>query len=261
MDLQSNNLVIPRGVMLFAKFLPGTMIPGPYRQFGNCPEFTLTSEVETLVHNSSQHGRRIKDAEIIIDAALSGTVTTDDINTENIERWFMGETSLLTTTAQTGSTLVVESAKVNDIHQLGETAQNDGGVRNVSNVVVTLTGTPATKLKLGVDYTVDEELGIFTYLEEQTASTTITFDVAASTREVTISTDIQIEGEMKFVAMNPDGPRRDIIIPRVRLAPNGDFQLVNDPDSPAFQQMPLTISALQRGTKPLAIVEGRPFTI
>ncbi len=117
------------------------------------------------------------------------------------------------------------------------------------------------ELELGVDYTVDEELGIFTYLEEQTASTTITFDVAASTREVTISTDIQIEGEMKFVAMNPDGPRRDIIIPRVRLAPNGDFQLVNDPDSPAFQQMPLTISALQRGTKPLAIVEGRPFTI
>ena len=261
MDLQSNNLVIPRGVMYFAKFRPGTMIPGPMRQFGNCPEFTLTADTETLPHYSSQWGRRVKDAELTIEASLNGTVTTDDINTENVERWFGGETTMLTQTAQTGSTLVVETAKANDAYQLGKTDANEGGVRDVSNVKVTLTGTPATELELGTDYTVDEELGIFTFLEPQTASTTITFDVAASTRELTIATDEQIEGEMKFVSMNPDGPRRDIILPRVRLSPNGDFSLVNDPESPAWQTMPLSISVLKKGTKPLALIEGRPFVI
>ena len=258
MDLQSNNLVIPRGVMMFAKFLPNTMIPGPYRQFGNCPEFTLTRESGKLTHNSSQHGRRIKDAEITIDASLNGTVTTDDINTENIERWFMGETETLSIAAQAGATETFGAMKAWDIVQLGKTNSNDGGVGDVSNIVLKLAAAPATELKLGVDYTIEEDIGILTFLKPN-AGSTITYDVGIQKREVTVTKDQEIEGELKFIAMNPDGPRRDIIIPRASISPNGDFSLIGDADSPAWQQIPFTISALQRGTKPLAIVYGRPF--
>ena len=258
MDLQSRNLVVPRGVMLFAKFLPGTQTPGPYRPFGNCPEFTLTRESETLPHYSSQFGFRNKDEEITIEATLNGTMVTDDLKIENVEYWFMGTTTILTTTAQTGSIQVLGAVEEGDTFQLGRTEANIGGVRNVTNVIVKLTAAPATALVEGTDYTVEDELGVVTILSKQ-VGVTVTYDVAASTREVTIAEDRQIEGEMKFIAMNPIGPNRDIILPRVRLAPNGDFQLVNDPESPSWQQMPLSISALKKGTKPLAIVEGRPI--
>jgi hypothetical protein len=48
MDLQSRNLTVPRGTALFAKYKPGTQIPGPFRELGNTPEFTLAREADLI---------------------------------------------------------------------------------------------------------------------------------------------------------------------------------------------------------------------
>lgn len=53
MDTQSRNLTIPRGKVFFAKYKAGTQVPGPFRELGNCPEFTLNRESNTLQHFSS----------------------------------------------------------------------------------------------------------------------------------------------------------------------------------------------------------------
>lgn len=261
MDTQSRNLTIPRGKVLFAEYLPGTQKPGPYRDFGNCPEFSLSRESELYPHFSSQEGLKTKDEELTIDATLTGTVVTDDLKIENIERWFMGKATKQTTAALTASTMIIATAKENDYYQLGATELNPGGHRNVTNVIGKLTGTPATELVIGTDYTVDLDLGIVQVLKDQTASITFTFDAEASTRMVMLSGEQQIEGELKFIAMNPVGPRNDVIIPRARIAPNGEFALVNDPESTAWQTLPLSISALKKRGQPLAIVEGRPFGV
>lgn len=261
MDFQSRNLTIPRGKIFFAKFLAGTQMPGPYRELGNCPEFTLTRESDKLEHWSSQRGMKVKDASIVIEASLNGTVTTDDIKTENIEYWFMGETSTQVTTAQTGLTDTYEVNAAGDHFQLGRTDDNPGGYRKVSNLVVTDGATSPTTFDLGDDYAVDEDLGIL-YIPEGSAAIggaiEVEYDVASSSREITIAGEEQIEGELKFVSYNATGSQSDIIIPRAQIGPNGDFSIVNDPESTAFQTMPLSISALQKNSMALAYREGRP---
>src|SRR5690606_26174094 len=228
----------------------GTMKPGPYRELGNCPEFNLTRESETLPHFSSQKGLRVKDEEITIEAALNGTVTTDDIRSENVAYFFMGEQKTLTATSETDVSEVFEGVSAGDTYQLGRTDDNPGGHRKITIDSVSDGASPAVSYTEGTDYIVDEELGLLSIPDGSAAigaDITVEYDVAASTREQIIAGEETIEGELKFVSFNAVGPQGDIIIPRARISPNGDFALINDPESTAFQTMPLTISALKKG--------------
>lgn len=257
MDTQSRNLTIPRGKVFFAKYLTGTQTPGPLRELGNCPEFTLTRNSETLQHYSSQSGLRTLDEEIVIESTMAGAVTTDDIKAENVAYFFMGEVTTKTQTSLTGEDETFASVKPGDSYQLGRSDSNPSGHRKVASVVVTKA--PSTTLVAGTDYEVDLDLGIITFLLANT-DLTVTYNVSASTREQIIAGETQVEGELKFVSMNPVGVQGDITIPRARIAPNGDFALVNDPESTDFQQMPLTISVLKKGNLALAYRDGRAAT-
>ena len=53
------------------------------------------------------------------------------------------------------------------------------------------------------------------------------------------------------------GVESAITIPRAKIGPNGDFSLVNDPESTAYQTLPLTITALKKGNLALAYRDGR----
>lgn len=261
MDTQSRNLTIPRGKVFFAKYKAGTQVPGPFRELGNCPEFTLNRESNTLQHFSSQSGLRVLDEEIVIEATLNGSVTTDDIKSENVAYWFMGEVTNRTTTALTGESETFEKVKAGDMYQLGRSDSNPSGHRKVTTVVVNDDATPTPNtLVANTDYTVDLDLGILEIVEGGGAvglDITVTYDVTASTREQIIASETQVEGELKFVSFNPIGGQGDITMPRARLAPNGDFNLVNDPDSTAFQTMPLSVSVLKKGNLALAYRDGR----
>jgi len=260
MDFQSNNLTIPRGKILFAKFAAGTMNPGPFRELGNCPEFTLARESETLQHFSSQAGLRVMDEEITIDATLNGSVVTDDIKAENVAYWFMGDVSTVTQTLLTAQTETHLLAKAGDIFQVGRSTGNPGGHRKLTAVALTdgATPTPAT-LVLGTDYELDADLGIITMLTDQ-AKIEIAFGVAAHSRERITAGEKQVEGELKFISYNATGPQGDITIPRARLSPNGDLSLVNDPESTEFMTLPLNISVLKKGNLALAYRDGRAVT-
>lgn len=258
MDIQSNNLTIPRGSVFFAKFKPGTMTPGPRRQIGNCPEFTLSRDADNLDHYSSQHGKKTLDARISLASTLTGNVTTDDIKTENVAYFFMGDVSTITVTPLSAQVETYLLAKAGDTYQLGLSDTNPTGHRKVTITTLTDGATPSpSALTEGTDYTVDTDLGTVTFLTDQ-AKATVTFAVAASTREQVIAGDTQIEGELWFVSDNPTGAQGDILIPRATIAPNGDFALVNDPESTAFQTLALSISALKKGNLAFAYRDGRP---
>lgn len=263
MDTQSRNLTVPRGKVFFARYKTGTQIPGPMRELGNCPEFTLTLAADKLDHYSSQSGLKEQDASIPITSSLSGAVTTDDIKAENVALFFMGSVSTLAQDALVGESESFEEVAAGDYYQLGRSDSNPGGHRKVSNVVVTDTDTPATTYVLNDDYTVDADLGLIMIVEGGDAAgmnIDVAYDVAASSREQIISGNAVVEGELKFVSDNPYGAQGDITLPRAAISPNGDFQLVNDPESTAFQTMPLTITALKKGSLALAYRDGRAVT-
>jgi len=260
MDTTSKNLTVPRGKIFFAKYKSGTQTPGPMRELGNCPEFTLTRNSDTLQHFSSQAGLKEQDDEIAIASTLTGALTTDDIKSENIAYFFMGDVGNITVTSLTAQVDTYLDTKTGDSFQIGRSDSNPSGHRKLTITTVTdgAASSPAT-LVADTDYTVDADLGIITMLTDQ-AKVEITYDVAASTREQIVAGDNQIEGELKFVSFNAVGAQGDITIPRARLAPNGDFALVNDPGSTAYQTMPLTITALKKGNLALAYRDGRAVT-
>ena len=76
MDFQSRNLTVPRGKVLFARYRPGTQIPGPFKELGNTPEFTLSREVSKLSHYGSQAGMKTLDEELTTDSKLTGSLNT-----------------------------------------------------------------------------------------------------------------------------------------------------------------------------------------
>lgn len=260
MDFQSRNLTIPRGKILFARFLPGTMTPGPFVDLGNCPEFTLTRNVSKLSHYSSQQGMKNKDEEVVTDSDLSGAITTDDMKATNMALWMMSAEETVTQAAIT-STTQNESVRPGQVVQLGRSDTMPTGARSVT--VTSVTSDPiGTDYTENVDYIVHGELGLVEIVQGGAITTetpiiiTYTAETATTTRLTMGETDV--EGELKFVSYNAVGANHDITIPRAILSPNGDLSMLTDPESPAWQTLGLSITALKKGDLALAYRDSRP---
>ena len=260
MDFQSRNLTVPRGKIIFAPFLPGTQIPGAFKELGNCPEFTLSREVAKLSHYSSQQGMKVLDEEVTTDSKLTGSVRTDDMRATNVALWMMSTTTTVTQTAITSTTEDVTVDK-GDIIQVGRTAANPAGARRIT--VATVAPSPTgTAYVANTDYLVNSELGIVEILPTGNIPNRqlirITWTAAAASSQRIVLGDTDAEGELKFIASNPIGANHDITIPRAKISPNGDLSLLTDPESPAWQDMGLLITAMKKGDLALVYRDGRP---
>lgn len=262
MDFDSKNLTIGRGKVLFARYKTGTQIPGPFREFGNCPEFTFSRANSTLDHYSSQWKIRTLDKQIVTDATLTASVSIDDVKAENAAYYFMGEVTIITQTAQTAIEETYEDVFPGAIIQLGVSTSKPTGARAVTSVVVTNGAATPVTYTVNEDYTVDGELGLVTVLEGGAITDTveITYSTAAMTRKQIETGDDGVEGELKFISFNPTGEQADVTIPRAKLMPNGDLSMLSDPESPDWMTIPLTITALQKGTLALAYRDGRAIS-
>lgn len=260
MDFQSRNLTVPRGKALFARYLPGTQIPGPFKEIGNTPELTLNRETAKLSHYSSQAGMKTLDEELTTDSKLTGALTTDDMRATNLALWFMSSASTLTQAAIV-STTQNETVDKGDIIQLGRTAANPAGARKVTVASVTSNPTGTTYVA-NVDYLVNADLGLVEILPTgaiaKGSPIIITYTAAATSSEQIAMGDTDAEGEFKVVSFNAAGAQADITIPRARISPNGDMSLMSDPENPAWQTLGLTITALRKDNLALAYRNGRP---
>ena len=262
MDYQSNNLVVPRGSILFNAFVPGTLAGRGYKQLGNCPEFTLTRGTQDLVHRSSQIGYRTRDARLMIDDDLSGSLVTDDIKVDNLRLWFMSPTvETITTASATAQTETLVGVLKGATYQIGRTAINPTGLRNVTVTTVTPSGGGGALVE-NTDYIVDQANGLLELLPGGSAvdasTLTVAYSVGASTFERVIAATHEVEGEILFLSNNPHGAQSRIWIPRATITPNGDMSLMTDPDSPTWQTLQLTITALKLNALAMAYRDGVP---
>lgn len=260
MDFQSRNLTVPRGKVLFARYLPGTQVPGPFKEIGNCPEFTLSREVAKLPHYASQAGMKVLDEELTTDSKMTGALTTDDMRATNMALWFMSAPTTLTQAAIT-TTAQNEIVDKGDIVQVGRTAANPAGARKIT--VTTVTSNPiGTTYVLNTDYTVNADLGLVEILPTGTIPNAgpiiINYTAAATSSQQIALGDKDAEGELKFISFNAAGDQADIVVPRARISPNGDLSLLSDPESPAWQTLGLTVTALKKDNLALAYRSGRP---
>jgi hypothetical protein len=229
---QGTNLTVGKGKVHFSRCLPDGSFEG-FRFIGNAPTLNLTIEREVLEHFSSTGGIREKDAEVTLEVTRSGSVETDNINAENLAAFFFGETQTVTQAALTVTDESITSVVQGRIYQIGASAGNPTGARLLTDGTVVVTdATGTTTYVEGTDYELDLTNGLI----EITVGGGITdgddilvdYDAVASTREQVISGGEPITVAVLFIADNPVGANRTILMPNVNVTPDGDFSLIGE---------------------------------
>jgi hypothetical protein len=115
-DLGGKNYTLGRGRIFFDRFADNAVITATTRgtgerYLGNTPEFAMTSESEDLEHYSSDAGVKVKDDSVQLQLNRSASFTCDNIESENVALYFLGNASTITQTAATGVVEVITAAK------------------------------------------------------------------------------------------------------------------------------------------------------
>lgn len=265
-SLNGRNLVLGKGKIFFDRFADNIEITSSTkgegeRYLGNTPEITFSTSTEKLDHFSAEGGIRQKDDSVQLSLDRTGRITCDNINGENLALLFLGDVSLLTQASATDQTYLTGAVKKGRWYQIGASSANVTGVRNVSNVVVKKGSGFTTTVTQSGNYTVDATLGRI-FIEGDAVGISdadelqITYDVAAVTREQVISSSNSIRGSLHYIADNPKGVNRDLYIPYLELAPDGDFALKGED----WQTMSFTMEILKKadGIESMYL-DGRPY--
>lgn len=238
------NYTLGRGKIYFAAYLPGTETPGPSRYIGNTPEFSTTTDSAELEHFDSDNGINDKDDSVTTSITRTGSMTTDNIDMDNIALSFLGDKSTysqLAATAQT-ETFVIGKGRY---FQLGKTKANPAGTRYVNNVVFKK---GAADVAIPNNFELDLDTGRF-YVEsdapgvEEGDSIIVTYDQKAYTQSRVISSANAIMGELFFEGTSVKGKKLDYMWPKAKLTPNGDFNLKSGDD---WATIPFNVEFLRK---------------
>ncbi len=225
---------------------------------GNTPTAEMSIETTSLDHYSAESGIREKDDSALVEINRRLSITADDISTANWARFIIGSVS---THNQAATPVVDESigaVKQGRYYQLGVTAGNPSGVRDVGSVTVKVGAVAKT---LTTDYTIDTTLARVYIVPgggiADDAVVLVSYTPVAGTREQVISaSSAAVEGALRFVADNPKGTNRDIYLPKVNLKPTGTARLKGE--QAEWMQLGFDIEILKRDATTAAIyIDGR----
>ena len=256
--MATKNYTLGRGKVHFARFKPGTTDPDGFRYIGNTPEFSLNIESEELDHYSSDEGIREKDDSVPLEVNRTGSLTTDNIDPENVALFFFGSSAKVTQAAVASVNVTIEDINAGYGYKIGATAQNPTGYFGIDTAGFSAT-VGAPPLGEGTDDELDAAHGIITFLEgssvaAQGADVTLDFGVRASTRSRVISGSQPVEGAMMYVTKNPKGDDAVFYMPYVKITPNGDYALKGDD----WQQIPLSLEVLKPASGEAIYRDGAP---
>lgn len=224
-----------RGIVMFA--LLEDDLPGAYRDLGNAPEFNITTEVDTLEHESSRGGLRVVDKEVVVSQKMSLSVTIDEVNMENMALFFSGDTASFTNAAIAGfAEHEMISSVVLGRHYDIVNASNARAYDITSAAITVQVG--ATTLVEDTDYTLDKAMGTIFFLSSATNVTAgdaidVTLQgrpAAAAVDEVRALTSSSVSGALKFISINPaaDDAKTEYQFHKVSLKATGDYALIGN---------------------------------
>lgn len=250
------NIVIPAGHVYFnPKKADGTGYEG-LRLFAQTPGFAISAQSENIEVYDSDGGIAEKIRDIPIRVTRSGRMTGRDISPDNVALFLVGAVSDVT---QDGTPVADEAIDVmpGRFYQLGASAANPGGVRNVSAIDVQ-DETDTTTYVAGTDYKLHAEIGLLEILEGGTISEEtlhVDYTPATETRSrVASHNNSPREGELRFYADNTDGDASDVFIPEVRLTPDGELALKGR-DNPV--ELAFSLAVQKRNGYEQIYVDGR----
>jgi len=272
------NYVVGRGNVFFNKFKKGSNTPESGElYFGNTPELTLTADTETLDHYSSEEGLRNLDASVLLEYTQGGNFTCDEINSDNLALFFLGDKTTITQTQMTDRKEVITRLEKGRFYQLGTDGVTPTGVRNIDNfqIVVADAGTavsvgagdistiPGATVLPADNYEIDLSTGRL-YIEPDASDigsgkvAAVQYDVNAQARTLVIGKANMIYGSLRFISKNPVGTQKDYFFPKVSLQPDGDYALKGDD----WQVMGFTFRAMKLNSQTeRAYIDVRDSTV
>ncbi len=233
-----------RGILYFASPLISSL-PVDWRDLGNCPEFNLSIEVETLEHQSSRAGLKTVDKDVVISQKATVSFGLDELNHENMAAFLAGAKVSHTNVAVAGfsSRLLVPAAQL----ALGRwydltDASGERAYDVVTSDVIIKNSTDVVTMVDGTDYTLDTEMGRFFVLSTSSAmaaaiaaveglNVTLSAEATASdVDEVQGLTTTSVVGALKFVAENPANAdaKTEYHFHQISLKAEGDLSLIGD---------------------------------
>lgn len=259
----SDNLTLPAGKLYFAPFAPGTQTPGGRRYIGNTPGFSINVTQEKLQHFSSDTATKEMDADKVISTTRTATISTDEIDADNLALAFLGSKATVTHTPTTVTDEAVAAVQQGLYYQLGVSDDRPVGYRGLTqhssgvNIVVKDDETSPTTFDETDDYTVDMATGQI-YIVPGGAivdgtNLEISYKVAAGSYEQIISGNDAVEGELYYIADNQAGANRDLLAPKVSMTPNGDI----DMKASQWQQIGFQVSFLKKSGREALYINGR----
>lgn len=252
-----NEYLIARGRAYFDPYDANERLTGEI-DLGNCPGITITISTEKKDHYSSQTGLRQKDKTWNLQVDRTGTLTCDNFSPSNAALWLSG-TVETKTQAATPVADELRSVIPGRQYQLGATAANPLGVRNVTDVTVKNEAGTTTYVA-GTDYNVDQATGRVQIIESGSiVAGNVKFGytpVAASFEAVKSGAKAELTGALRVVSDNPDGNNRDWYLPKVTLTPNGDLALIAEGDDNVTMEFGL--EALKPANGEAIYCDGRP---
>lgn len=257
---KADNYVLGRGRLYFAPFQAGTQTPSHFRYIGNTPELNISINSDILAHYSSETGVREKNDSVTVQTDRTGSFMTDNIDADNLALFFFGSVGSISQASGTVSAEIVGPAAgviKGGFYQLGVSAGNPTGVRNIS--VVSITGAGGTPTYVaGTDYVIDLATGMLEILPGSSiannTSIRANYTRAVGTRAQVLSGNVSIEGALKFIADNPKGTNRDVYIPWSRITANGDFAIKAESD---WQNLPFNIDIMTPSTGAALYIDDR----
>lgn len=257
-----NQYLIPRGRAYFDPFNASEQLTGEI-DLGNCPAIALNISTEKSEHFSSQSGLREKDGAWITQITRAGSLSCDNFTPSNAALWMAGTSEKKT---QAAATIADEARKVlpGRQYQLGVTALNPLGVRNVTDITVALAAGGGTALAAGTDYNVDNATGRVQIMEGGaiTAEADVLFGyktVASKFESVKSGAKSELTGALRVVSDNAAGGNRDWYLPKVTLSPSGDLALIAEGTDVVVMEFEL--EALKPANGEAIYCDGRPVAV
>ena len=255
-----NEYAIPRGRVFFDPFDANGNLTGEIAM-GNCPGVTLTIETTKAEHFSSEKGLREKDESLIVEVNRTGNVNCDNFSAANFALWLSG-TRATVEQAAVAVTAEIRAVAKGRFYQLGATAANPLGVRNVTGVTVK-TADGATPYAAGTDYNVDLDTGRVQILASGSIPNgNVQFGytpVEGSYETVRSGATAETQGALRIVADNASGANRDFFMPKVTLTPTGDLPIIAE--GTEFVQMQFGLEVLKSANAEAIYADGRPVAV
>ena len=255
-----NEYLIPRGRTYFDPYDANEQLTGEI-PLGNCPGFTINIDAEKSEHYSSESGMAEKDGAWNIRVNRAGSVNCDNFSPSNAALWLSGTHERKT---QAATPVAGELRKVipGRQYQLGATAANPLGVRNVTGVTVRdEDGT--TTYDAGTHSNIDLETGRVQIIEGGgIAAGTVQFGytpVAAAFDSVKSGAKSELQGALRVVSDNAAGGNRDWYLPKVTLTPQGDLALIAEGTDVVAMEFALEV--LKPANAEAIYCDGRPVAI